>query len=108
MSKIPKASYKASIYSGVILGALAALCSFVEPNQGMGTYEIVLGSITTIFFIISCLLFVGGFENFWEIDPRKASYWKAHFPRIKRGLVYMFSAIFTASVINAIINSITT
>ncbi len=101
MPKIPKASYKNSIYSGIILGALGALCNFAEIDNetGPGPFGITIGLVTTIFFIISCIFFVGGFENFWEIDPRKASYWRAHFPRLKRGLVYLVSAIITGGLI---------
>ena len=109
MPKIPKASYQNSIYSGIILGVLAALCTFVEIDQeaGPGSFGIAIGLITSVYFVLSCIFFVAGFENLWEFNPFKASYWKANFPRIKRGLVYLFSAIFTASVIDAIINRIT-
>lgn len=110
MPKIPKASYQNSIYSGMILGVLFVLCGFVEIDQekGPGAFGIAIGLITSAFFIISCIVFVAGFENFWELNPFKTSYWKAHFPKIKRSLVYLISAITTAKVIDAIINSIAT
>lgn len=110
MPKKPKASFQNSIYSGIILGVLFVLCGFVEidPQKGPGVFRIVIGLITSAFFILSCLVFVVGFENFWEFNPFKASYWKANLPRIKRGLAYLISAIITAGVINTIINGIAT
>lgn len=108
MPKIPKASYQTSILSGIILGILGALCSFIEIDQegGPGTLGITIGLLTSVYAILSCIFFVSGFEKLWELDPSKASYWKANFPRLKRGLVYFISAVITMRITITIINSL--
>ncbi len=103
MKKLPKASYQNSIYSGAILGV------FFGFGEGIGgNIRIILGSIATLWFLLSAVFCVGGFENLGEVDPRKASYWKAHTPRLKRALIFMVSFISIYGLIFNIIKEIKT
>ncbi len=88
MLKLPKASYSKSFYSAAVLGVILGI------GEGIGgNVRIILGIISTILIGMSGFIFVRGFANIHEIDPRKSSYWKAHFPITKRCMVFVLTLI---------------